>query len=173
MTKTLIVGIGSPHGDDRAGWIAIEQLQTLRFNFASLQKASVPHDVLDWLDGVDSLQIIDSYRSEQTDLNLQRFELQPTMASGDAQHRWILSGDDRPSTVLTMERPARFRSAGSHQIDVLTVLQLAACLKQLPRNVILWGIPGQRFKPGDSISSNCETAIQECVTEIMKEFRDA
>ena len=55
----VVVGIGSPHGQDVAGWEVIDALERwLRsagggqsLARVSIQKAVVPHDVLDWLVG--------------------------------------------------------------------------------------------------------------------------
>jgi len=170
MTRIMVVGVGSPHGDDRAGWDVIEQLQGLQLKDFSLRKAAVPHDLLDWIAGVDALHIIDSCTSETRPVNLQRFELQAAQADSDGGSKWIPSRQCSSGVVVSVEPNLTLRSAGSHRIDVMTVLDLAHCLNQLPRSVILWAIPGQRFRPGESISESCKQSIQGCVEEITKEL---
>ena len=169
----LIVGIGSPHGDDQAGWQAIEQLQAQRWTKSNLRKAAVPHDLLDWLDGISELHIIDSCFGEPDSLGPQRFELQKGPSSNVSQWRWIPLQKNVTGNVTTLERPLKLRSAGSHQIDVQTVLELAACLDRLPEQVVLWAIPGRRYSANDTMSEDCQTAIQECVTSIRGELYDA
>lgn len=169
----LIVGIGSPHGDDQAGWQVIEQLQSLERSKIELRKAAVPHGLLDWLGGVTVLHIIDSSVCELDNFCVQRFDLRKQPPSNEFQWSWIPSQQKSTGIVTTLERPLKLRSAGSHQIDVLTVLELAACLDRLPKYVVLWAIPGHRYNASDAMSEGCQTAIQQCVTSIREELYDA
>ncbi len=169
----LIVGIGSPHGDDQAGWQAIELLQAESWTKSDLRKAAVPHDLLDWLGGITELHIIDSCIGELNSLGAKRFALQKQPSSNASQWRWIPTEQEAKGNVTHLERPLNLRSAGSHKIDVLTVLELAACLDRLPEQVVLWAIPGHRYNASDTMSEDCQVAIQQCVTSIRQELYDA
>ncbi len=151
IRKRLVVGIGSPHGDDRAGWTAIEQLQSRNFDDVELRQAKVPHDLVNWIDACTEVHIIDCCRIENAASILRRFE-------------WL----DTP-----IDRGLNLRSVGSHQIDIVSVLELVACLNRLPVHIVLWAIPGQCFDPIGALSGNCSAAIAECVERISQELGGA
>ncbi len=174
-TETLAVGFGSPHGDDQAGWKVINQLEHLKLPGIKLRQATVPHDFVDWLDEQNSLHLVDGCITNGRDsdnLNYQRFELVEDANQCDSRLRFTNSSQ-HPSATAVFERPIQLRSAGSHQIDLFTVLELAACLGRLPKHVVLWAIPGQQFSPGNAVSDSCESAIANCVERLAKELGHA
>lgn len=175
--RTLVVGIGSSHGDDQAGWKVIEQLERLQLPGIELRQATVPHDIVDWLGGKLALHIIDGCLNNDcvnpsNDLTHQRFEMVED-AKDKMSRLQFMDSRQRPSAIAIDQRPIPLRSAGSHQIDVFTVLELATCLKRLPRHVVLWAIPGQHFGPGNAITVGCENAIASCVEHLSRELRHA
>ena len=175
--RTLVVGIGSPHGDDQAGWKVVEQLERLQLPGVELRQASVPHDLVDWLGEQFALHIIDGWLSNECvghrdGLTHHRFEVVESASDQESSLQWVDSRQ-RPSATAIHQRPIELRSAGSHQIDVFTVLELAACLKRLPKHVVLWAVSGQRFGPGNTITSDCENAISSCVEQLSKELGHA
>lgn len=162
MQQTLVIGVGSPHAMDRVGWEVIDRLgaypeMTTR---ASLRKATVPHNALDWFDAAQTTHIVDAIIAD-TDQPL-RFaitrnphgELCATVAqdSGRAQ---------------VCEFP-RLRSNSTHQFDLLSVLQLAAVLGTLPRSLALWAIP-IRISEVEATCQTAQTQTQaqgECLLEL-------
>lgn len=175
--RTLVVGVGSPHGDDQAGWKVIEQLERLQLPGIELRQASVPHDIVDWLDEQHALHIIDGWLSnvsvgDSDDLIHQRFEMVEDANDLESSLQFIDSRQRQSATAIH-QRPIELRSAGSHQIDVFTVLELAACLKRLPKQVVIWAIPGQRFGPRDAITAGCQNAITSCVEQLSQELDHA
>ncbi len=70
----IVIGIGSPHGDDRAGWEVIDRLHDVVPQRIVLRKASVPHDLLDWLDVTTETHLIDA-RCDKVP-GLKRFNMQ-------------------------------------------------------------------------------------------------
>jgi hydrogenase maturation protease len=60
MTRSLIVGLGSSHGDDQAGWLVIDFLLSLGAHEHSVRKAAHPADVLSWARADLSLTICDA-----------------------------------------------------------------------------------------------------------------
>ncbi len=174
---TLVVGLGSPHGDDQAGWKVIERLVELQLRGVELRQATVPHDLIDWLEGQTAMHLIDGcvcngLASDNHDLTHQRFEV---VEVSDAFRKSLrLEGSkQRPSAMATIERPIELRSGGSHQIDAFSVLALAECLNRLPKQVVLWAIPGERFEPGEAITAACANAISSCVSELVEELSHA
>ena len=175
--RTLVVGIGSSHGDDQAGWKVIEQLERLQLPGIELRQATVPHDIVDWLSGNIALHIIDGCLSNDVvnhseDLPHQRFEMVED-AKGQVSSLRFMDSRQRQSATAIDQPPLPLRSAGSHQIDVFTVLELAACLKRLPKHVVLWAIPGKHFGPGNGITTGCKNAIASCVEHLSQELGHA
>ncbi|MDZ4850994.1 MAG: hypothetical protein SGI77_17040 [Pirellulaceae bacterium] len=169
--RVLVVGIGSHHGDDQAGWKVIELLDPLNLHGVDLRRASVPHDLIDWLDEVSFLHIVDSCITTQP-LTASPF---PRSTGERGARLGVHIKDSNPKDLkeAVIEPSLQLRSAGSHQLDVLTVLELAYSLKRLPPNIVLWAIPGTYFCPGQPISAECSSVIAECVEQLSKELCDA
>ena len=178
----LIVGIGSAHGDDQAGWKAIELLEQLNLKGVDLRKASVPHDLIDWLDEIFILHIVDSCTAASDCSGPSRYIVEqgvsshsPSFAEENEARLGILLVD---SNLMSLEKKLveptlQLRSAGSHQLDVLTILELARTLRRLPPKIVLWAIPGTHFCPGELVSEECTSAIAKCVSQLSEEFCDA
>lgn len=143
--RTLFVGIGSPHGDDRIGWSIADSLQQpVRMNI-DIRKATIPGDLLDWLDGVNRLFVCDACASSGA-----------SNADAPAMHRW-----DWPTKAVTA-----LRSANSHAFGLSQVLQLTQRLGTLPEDVTVIGIEGQSFDAFAELSPRLAAAIDQMVPKI-------
>ena len=142
---SLIVGIGSAHGDDQAGWRLIDELTAKETTGAELRKASVPHDMIEWMNHIQSLHIADACDSHT---DVQRLDL----SNGD----------------LACSRNADSRS--SHQLGLSHVIGLIDSLGRLPKQVVLWAIPGERFQPNGELSDACINQIRRCADRIHHEL---
>ncbi|MGI9427921.1 MAG: hypothetical protein ACR2NM_04645, partial [Bythopirellula sp.] len=101
IARTLIVGIGSPHGDDQAGWLVAERLATdLDHDNIAVRKATSPVQLLDWLDSIDRLVVCDACRG---------------LGDVGELRRWLW-----PSPEL-----ADGSWSGTHDFSLIAVLQLA------------------------------------------------
>jgi hydrogenase maturation protease len=140
----LFVGIGSPQGDDQVGWMIA---QGLLGDFDSsdeiiVRQASVPLDLMDWVDGIDCLHICDACQGD---------------AAAGTLHRWEYKA--ATSAVSNLRRApmgqpafARLRSTGSHDFGLIAVLELADRLGLLPSQVVVWCIEGRQFEIGQTVS---------------------
>ncbi len=148
LRKTaLFVGIGSPHGDDRAGWLVADALASLDGDGVCVRKASIPADLLDDLNGARKLVICDAVRGAGAPGSLH-------------QWRW-------PDP-----RIAQARSSGSHDLSLSDVLQMAANLGQLPSEVIVWGIEASAVgaEPNRDISQDVQRTLPGLVKRIRCEL---
>jgi len=152
--RTLLVGIGSPHGDDRAGWVVADALagnvarnDELPANpsVARVRKVSTPVDLLDWLDGIQRLIVCDAVSG---------------VGAPGTLHRWQWP-DARLSQV---------RSAGSHDFGVAAALELAARIGRLPADVVVWGVEGAMVRPIDRLSPAVEKALPELIRQVQGEL---
>ncbi len=161
MGRVLIVGIGSAHGDDQAGWHVIRMLQEMltaddlwqncstlppRFELAEwqleLRQAQSPTDLLDWIEGQETLLIIDACDSPKS-AEPHTFEFSLETRHTSAAWR----------SVLETGRCL----GGTHGFDVLSVLDLTVHLGKPPERVVFWLVPGTTFERSESLS---ETALQ-------------
>lgn len=141
LAPTLIVGLGSSHGDDRSGWLLVEILAAEGLGPWQVKRASHPHQLLDWLEGVDRLIVADA--------------CQPAGSPGTLR-RWSW-----PSPEIL-----RLRSAGTHDFDLATVLELAECLGGLPAEVTIWSIEAASCQPNSPLSEAVESRIPELARQI-------
>jgi len=107
-----VLGMGSPHGADRAGWLLAERLLERTDLGATVRPLSTPLELLDHLDGCEFLLVVDACRT----------------------------GADE-GTVLRLSWPdSRIRahqSLSSHGLGLGESLLLAEQLGKLPENVVL------------------------------------
>lgn len=146
--RSLVVGIGSAHGDDQAGWQLIDALKARKLASSQLRKASVPHHLMDWLADCDSLHVVDAWEGDGAVLRL-----------------------DVSGGCITCSR--KTRSSNSHQLSIGGVIELADSLGLLPERVMLWAIPGQAFGPNGEIGDRCMQQVELCANRIQRELADA
>ncbi|MEZ6132472.1 MAG: hydrogenase maturation protease [Planctomycetaceae bacterium] len=144
--ETRLIAIGSHHGDDQIGWVIADCLLQRHGRICDIRKATVPMDVLNWLDGVHTLHIVDACQGPHDNGHL---------------HRW--EWGELPVFCDTMLH------TGSHDFDVLAVLRLAERLHKLPAHVVIWGIQGNHFGPLDSLSVTIVQRLPEIVETIANE----
>jgi hydrogenase maturation protease len=160
-TATLIVGLGSPHGDDQAGWLAVDQLrrQEPRCD-AEIRHAAVPLDVLDWLDGVQELHLIDACASTAGECDIFRLKW-----TNGRLHVTLPSGNNE-----SVCSAAAGKNAGTHGIGMIEVLQLADAMGQLPEEVVVWAIPMHSSAPEARISEDAQKRVRKAVTALHSEL---
>lgn len=145
--STLIVGIGSPHGDDQLGWRLADQLAD------ALSRESLPREIevrlarspsklSDWLAGVTRLIVCDACHGLGQPGDWRRFE-------------W-------PTDDLAL-----LKTTGSHDLSLPDVLRLADQLGRLPPDVVIWAIEAKEATPGQPLSPEVATAIPRVVEQIL------
>jgi hydrogenase maturation protease len=139
--RTLVVGIGSPHGDDRVGWVIAERIAELVGHRFDVRCARSPAELLDWLEGVVELHVCDAF-TRHTEVG--------------AAQCW-----DWPSPEI---EGALFH--GSHDFSLPAALALAEQLGRLPARVRIWGIAIGEGRGGDSMSLAVRAAVPEIVDRI-------
>lgn len=129
--RILVAGIGSPHGEDQIGWIAVDSLKRVFDKRLSSEiefiKLQTPVDLLE-------------YTSEGLFNDLNR---EPRI--------WVLvdaclaDGSDNPASVVYCwkwpELPCEsFTKTSTHALGVVDTLTLAQALEILPETVWIYGI---------------------------------
>lgn len=134
----LVAGLGSTHGDDQAGWITIDHLQTLLpgrpvlLNRVVARRLSTPLDLLPLFPDHTHILIVDAVQvlPSENPQSCQRIELPfPWTAQSLADS-------------FTQSRSPRL---DTHGLGLSQVLQLAQQLQTSPPQVTLFGVPSGNF----------------------------
>lgn len=137
----LVVGVGSPHGDDQAGWRVAEALQRECIEGVNIRFARSPSDLLDWMEGVSNLVVIDACRGP---------------SDVGSIHRWAW-----PAPEI-----ARLTWSGTHDLGLPTVLELAERLGKLPKEVTIWSIHAGAAEAYSPLSEDVAAVVDEAATQI-------
>ena len=140
MTIPLVIGLGSSHGDDQAGWLVIDALWELGYPECSARKAAHPADLLDDLQAGLRLTVCDA--------------CQDTGTAGAVRH-WTWPTDQLHSR----------RASGSHDLSLPQILDLTRTFDYGLDRVDRWGLSGNLWLPTDDPSevvrrSACEVAAR-------------
>jgi hydrogenase maturation protease len=155
MTPVRVLGLGSPFGDDRAGWIAVESLmrsdgfRALPEGLASAEICDpVGNNLLDAMRGAILAILIDAAQSGAAPGTIRRL---------DAQN---LEDGSEPCS--------------SHGFGLSATLALGRALNELPPNVILFliEIPATaEFGPANGLSAPVAGAMPGLVAAVLAEIR--
>lgn len=146
---TLFVGIGSPHGDDRIGWMLADALRERSLAGVEVRQASTPSHLLDWLGPFERLVVADAYLAD---------------ADSDAHDRSRLQRWNWPTNLVSI-----LRSANSHAFGLPQVLQLAERLGSLPEDVVVYGLAGSNFSAFAELSRELAADFDELSDTIADE----
>ncbi len=143
----LFVGIGSPRGDDRVGWEIALRLSEHQGSLLEVRCARTPAELLDWLEGVDTLDVCDAVAGDEP----------------GSLHCWSWPAPE-------IERTA-FR--GTHDMTLQAALMLADELGRLPRCTRIWGVGIKPPLSGDALSPELATAIPTVVDRLCEALHHA
>ncbi|MFH5804320.1 hydrogenase maturation protease [Alienimonas sp. DA493] len=147
MGGTLAIGLGSAHGDDRAGWLLVERLAE-RVPGLAVQQARHPLNLLDWLDGVERLILCDAAEPAGRPGRVRRFV-------------W-------PAPEL-----AERRTRDTHGVSLPAVLALAAEMQTLPAQVEIWTVEASRCEPTADPSPPVVAAVAAAAERIRRSLLPA
>jgi hydrogenase maturation protease len=146
-SRTLIVGIGSPHGDDQIGWYLASLLQKRLPERVQIRQAATPSQLLNWLAGVERLFVCDAYCAETGD--------RPTVT----HRRWHWPAPEIGS----------IRSSSSHAVGLPQVLELAGRLGTLPGDVVIDGVTGIQYRALAALSPEVRAILPVVVEKIAQD----
>ncbi|STY29921.1 hydrogenase expression/formation protein [Legionella wadsworthii] len=146
-----VLGIGSPFGDDQAGWMVIERLKQLLSFYPEIMPYLIleSHDrpgvrLIELLEGFDTVFIIDAVKSGSPVGTIHQFQKEDVL-----------------------EPKKQF---STHGMSVPHALQLACVLGELPKNVIFYGIEIDGITINQKISDWVEESISALSYQIQKEI---
>lgn len=149
MTGTpVIIGLGSSHGDDGAGWIVVDHLRAQGWPDDQVRRAVHPSDLLDWCAPDRPLILCDACDGPDPVGTLRR-------------RCWPHATWPTP--------PMR----GTHDLPLPAVLELGRIIGRLPPEVAVWTIEGRDWTPHADVSPAVAEAAVALAATITREYCDA
>ena len=146
----LIIGIGNPYrGDDGVG-LRIAQ---------DIKKKSPDHVNVIEQSG-DGISLMDSWKDSDAVILI------------DAVHSGAQPGTIHRFDVHTQTIPTKFFHYSTHAFGVAEAIELARALKQLPQNLIVYGIEGKCFEAGIGLSLEVEKAVEEVMMRVKQDIHN-
>ncbi|GAA0796085.1 hydrogenase maturation protease [Marinobacterium sediminicola] len=145
----LIIGIGSPFGDDQVGWRVIDQLRQMGLPSA-IQLLSLDRpgpELIEQMQGGASVTLIDAVISEQHPVGC-CLELDP-------------------------DQLAQLDTCSSHGFGLSNTLALAQQLDQLPTRLRIFGVSIRTPGMGDGVSEEINAAAHALAQQLAEEYQTA
>ena len=146
MSRVRILGIGSPSGDDQAGWLVVDALAALGVHAGDdvvIDKLDRPGvQLISLLEHADWVILVDAMQSDDPPGHVQRFD----------RRDW----------------PAYREGLSSHGLGVLDALLLARELGKLPARLDLYGITTGSANPGESV----QVAVMAAAAQVAQRIAD-
>lgn len=147
MARVCILGVGSAQGDDRLGWLAVEEIQKQQWPGVEARAVTSPSQLLDHLDGCQTLMVVDGCRSGAAPGTLFCFPWPATQ---------LLPGS----------------SPSSHGFAVAEVLRLAEGLGRLPPRVLVFGMEVANCQPEVDMSLQVRQSLPRLLRLIREKLVD-
>ena len=133
MSRVRILGIGSPTGDDQAGWLTVDALLAAGLDEVDIKKLDRPGaNLIPLLENASRVILIDAMQGGSRAGEIQRFD----------QKDW----------------PGYCNGLSSHGFGVLDALTLARELGSLPSRLDLYGIGIGSVLPGEEAGPDVQAA---------------
>lgn len=146
--EPLVIGLGSDHGDDQAGWLVIHRLRELGHPEGASYLAIHPADILDVVDPKRATIVCDA-----------------CVASG------------APGRIRRISWPTEcllnHNTRGTHDLSLRQILMLGQQLQCLPPTITIWTIEAQVWLAGSPPTQEVEAAALRVADEIWKVAHNA
>jgi hydrogenase maturation protease len=142
-----IIGIGSPFGEDQAGWKVIEMLQQTLSSQSKIEIVSYDRPgihLLSYIQNLECVYLIDAVKSGAVAGTIHRFENETI---------------NECHTLLS-----------THDFGVVQTLKMGQALNMLPKKIILYGIEINPAQNDGFISEVTQQAIQLVSEKITHEL---
>lgn len=145
MTAPFVAGLGSHHGDDRAGWMVLDRLRQLGYPNDRMVQLRHPIDLLDVMEVDQPVVICDACVGT---------------GSIGSVHRLTW-----PSDNLAYQR-----TMGSHELSFPEVMQIGSQVGIAPQSLQIWMVQVRDCLPGSEPSAEVIAASVRVADEIWGEF---
>jgi hydrogenase maturation protease len=143
--ELLVIGLGNrDRGDDGVGLAAVEALRPkLPVGVRTALHEGEPTALVDLWVGLDAVVLIDATSSGSPPGTIHRFE---------AAHEPL---------------PARHLGRSSHALRPATAIELARALGRLPRRLLVYGVEGERYDLGATLSAEVAAALPTLMGRVL------
>jgi hydrogenase maturation protease len=143
---SLIIGVGNLYrSDDAVGILIARKLQDMVPDRVSIKELSGEGtSLMDSWQGHDRVYVVDAVSSGSSPGSIHRM---------DASREPI---------------PSKFFSCSTHDFGVAEAIEMARTLGQLPKQLLLFGIEGENFQPGEKLSAEVEQAMELVADEVLQ-----
>ncbi len=145
----MIVGFGSPFGDDRFGWLVIEQLQKALHGQKAIKAICCDHSGIDWIhqyQPAEQLIFIDAVKSGSSPGTLHHLTLTPS------------AFDTLPATY------------SSHGIGLREGVALATEVVELPAEIEFYGVELEQYDANSAISQTTIDQSTSVTRQLLERF---
>lgn len=143
--RTLVIGLGNRYRcDDAAGLLVVERLRKrVPSGVEVLAHEGEPTALIDVWQDARGVFLVDACVSE---------------APSGTVHRFDAHAEPLPS------EPFRY---STHAVSLAEVIELSRALKRLPDRLIVYGLKGSAFEPGEALSPKVEKAIDHVAERVL------
>ena len=182
MTWPLIVGLGSHHGDDQAGWLVLDRLRERGYPATRLARLQHPADLLDVIDAEQCLMPTTvTPTTVVPPLRRRDFrEIRSAERPGYSRALVICDacvGGDPPGTIRSFRWPTDKlvyqRPSGSHDLSLVDVMKIGQRLHCLPEAVQIWTVQTVSWSAGSKPSLEVQSAAARVAETIWKDHQRA
>jgi hydrogenase maturation protease len=180
--RILLAGLGSPHGDDQAGWLMVDELAEAlsREDLVECRKASIPIDLLDWIEPFDAVHIVDcgvpDFAEQPTDgccfevPGVWKFLWDGVELVGELERTDDQAVASSPPVIASVLKSLNSRR--SHDLALVEVLALGNQLQRLSRHITVWVIAGQQFEQVGEASIAVQKNVRKAAPQILTSIRE-
>jgi hydrogenase maturation protease len=149
VSETLVIGVGNAYrGDDGAGIAVARKLAAQRLpGVRVMEMNGEGTSLVDAWKDVPSVLLVDAVSSGAVPGTIHRFEAQAGPLPKGLEHR------------------------SSHSFGVAEAVEVARALGRLPPRLVIYGIEGGPFAPGQGLSPEVERAVEEVASRLISELR--
>ena len=147
LNRALIVGFGSPYGDDQFGWQVIKQLQIALKDRNGVRAICCDHSGVDWIHQYqppEELIFVDAVKSGAIPGTLHRLSL-------------------NPSEKLTLPS-----TTSSHGIGLQQGLAIAAAITELPTEIEFYGVELEQCNASNRASPATIEQVEKTTRQVLK-----
>lgn len=148
--RPLLIGIGNEFGrDDAVGLMVVRELRTrLPEHVEILEQSGEASALMAAWEGAETVILIDAVQSGAAPGTIHRH---------DASRQPL---------------PAKWFRCSTHQLGVAEAVELARTLNFLPARVIVFGIEGKDFSPGQGLSVEVTASVQKAAAQVLEELAE-
>ena len=144
-TRVLVIGVGNTYrGDDGAGIAVARQLaKEVHPGVRVIEHSGDGAALVELWRGADSVVVVDAIQS-------------------DAK-----AGTIRRLDVARQVIPAELFRCSTHAFGVGNAIELARAFKELPSQLVIYGIEAQTFAAGEKLSPQVEKAVRTVAAQVL------